>query len=225
LLAELQQRNDMTIKLATVNIVLDKNTSHNTSTTTSIELGDIDEILQHSETSKHDRDISTPILHTIKNMDNITNTDNWKPTLNNIIEETVYDINQQNDNINLTTPFVTSSKQQRSNIHKLDQHHNHIATAPNKGGLYRVQILSAQHDGGANRSVTSSKDLLLHFEDIPDYAINGVKEGEPAIVCTGRGFIPWRSNTGEIILVRSLYCPQASGTILSPSDINAQYSD
>jgi hypothetical protein len=73
--------------------------------------------------------------------------------------------------------------------------------------------------------VTSSKDLLLHYETIPDYAINGVKEGEPAIICIGKGYIPWRSNSGEIILVRCFYCPQASGTILSPSDINAQYSD
>jgi hypothetical protein len=52
-----------------------------------------------------------------------------------------------------------------------------------------------------------------------------VKEGEPAITCIGKGYIPWRSNSGEIILVRCFYCPQASGTILSPSDINAQYSD
>jgi dUTP pyrophosphatase len=38
-------------------------------------------------------------------------------------------------------------------------------------------------------------------------------------------YIPWRSNSGEIILIRCFYCPEASGTILSLSDINAQYSD
>lgn len=56
-----------------------------------------------------------------------------------------------------------------------------------KNGLYRIQIKSMQNDRGANRSVTVSKDLLVHYEDIEDFAVGGIKEGEPAIICTGKG--------------------------------------
>jgi hypothetical protein len=105
---------------------------------------------------------------------------------------------------------------------------NNIVTAQamDCNGIYRVNIHNAQNDGCDNRSVTLSKSLLIHFKEISDYGINGVKEGEAAIICTGRGFLPWRANSGEIILIRCLYwCADASGTIISPLDVNAQYVD
>jgi deoxyuridine 5'-triphosphate nucleotidohydrolase len=150
----------------------------------------------------------------------------WRPTLNRIVEETVYDVNTADGNIFIRDIHaITSGKKRRSRQHRQQQYERKITKAISENGIYRVQILSAQHDSGANRSVTSSKNILLHYEDIEDYAINGVKDGEPAIICTGKGYVPWRAKSGEIILFRCLYCPDASGTIISPSDINAQYSN
>jgi hypothetical protein len=169
-----------------------------------------------------------PIIHAFQNS-NTALRDQWQPNLNTIVEETIYDISVINDNVALKPTNISNGKKRRSRsdyIKRMEkQHQNRIQQAISRNGIYRVQIQSAQHDGGANRSVTANKDILLHFETIEDYAINGVKDGEPAIVCTGKGYIPWRANNGEMILVRCLYCPNASGTILSPSDINSQYSN
>jgi hypothetical protein len=172
--------------------------------------------------------INDPILNVFKQQGTFV-PGKWQPNLNTVIEEQVYDIDNINGVSCLKSKTITSGKKQRSWTNNLQKQKDHskanICKAITKNGLYRIQIQSAQNDGGANRLVTASKDLLIHYEDIEDYAIGGVKEGEPAIICTGKGYIPWRANSGEIILIRSLYCPHASGTILSPSDINAQYLD
>jgi hypothetical protein len=158
----------------------------------------------------------------------LTGSMDWTPRLNTIIEETSYDIDRIDDAMCLTAFNTASGKQRRQRKHNFERQkrklQRHISQAIDRNGIYRVHIHNAQNDGGANRSVTSSKDLLLHYENIDDYGINGVKEGEAAIVCTGRGFLPWRANSGEIILIRCLYCADASGTIISPSDVNAQYA-
>ena len=59
-------------------------------------------------------------------------------------------------------------------------------------GLYRAKIdtVSLQNDGGANRSCTNMKHLLLDFKEIDPYPIQGVKENAVAIYCTGFGFLP-----------------------------------
>jgi hypothetical protein len=115
--------------------------------------------------------------------------------LNTVIEEQVYDINSINGVSCLKSKTITSGKKQRSWNNNLQKQYDtskaNICKAITKNGLYQIQIQSAQNDGGANRSVMASKDLLVHYEDIEDYAIGGVKEGEPAIICTGKGYIPW----------------------------------
>ena len=166
--------------------------------------------------------LNDPILNMMKNTQSFT-PDKWRPNLNTVVEETVYDIHAVDNDVQLNTSLSTSSKRRRSSQRHRDQHVAKISNAIARNGIYRIQIVSAQHDGGANRSVTSSKDILVHYEPIDDYAINGVKDGEPAIVCIGKGYLPWRANTGEIILIRCFYCPNASGTIISPSDVNSQY--
>lgn len=168
-----------------------------------------------------------PVIHAFQS--STIATQSWSPNLNTIIEETVYNISHINNELVLNPMKINCGKKRRSqiesNIKHAKQHDNRIQQAISNNGIYRVQIQSAQHNGGANRSVTSNKQILLHYEKIKDYAINGVKEGEPAIICIGKGYIPWRANNGEMILIRCLYCPNASGTILSPSDINSQYSN
>jgi hypothetical protein len=217
-LAVLEQYNDKTIKPAAIKIVFDKDI-----TTNSTEV--ISESTDDSNISTFEEEKQGTSEAVINTVQSVYPSEKWKPGLNNIIEETSFQIQHIAEDGSKQLYPVTSAKRQRSMDTKVTKCENRIATAIKKGGLYRVNILSAQHDGGANRSVTSSKDLLLHYEQIADYAINGVKDGEPAITCIGKGYIPWRSNSGEIILVRCFYCPEVSGTILSPSDINAQYSD
>ena len=74
-----------------------------------------------------------------------------------------------------------------------------------------------QKDSGANRSVTSHKDLLLQCEEITPYPMGGVKEGV-AIYCIAKGYLPWHNDGGELFLVRCYYCKDVDGTILLPTD-------
>ena len=57
----------------------------------------------------------------------------------------------------------------------------------NNGGIYRLQldIVGAQHDNGANRSVTNNINLLINRKTIPPYRMNGVNGG---ITCTEKRF-------------------------------------
>jgi hypothetical protein len=129
----------------------------------------------------------------------------WKPSLNDVIEETIQDLHFSSSNATIPSQDHISNKCFCGRIHKynkeLASYHSKITTAISNGGIYRVRIQSAQNDGKANRSVTSQKDLLLHYQDIPDFAISGVKDGEPAIYCTGQGRIPWQANSSEILLI------------------------
>jgi hypothetical protein len=172
--------------------------------------------------------VNDPIINMVQTTQTNATT-SWHPNLNTIVEEMVYDLQQHYGKCEIMDMHISSGKKKRSRQHKLQsqrqEYESKIANAIPKNGLYRVQILSAQHDSGANRSVTACKDILLYYTDIEDYAINGVKDGEPAIVCTGKGYVPWRAKSGEIILIRCLYCPKASGTIISPSNVNSQYSN
>ncbi len=43
--------------------------------------------------------------------------------------------------------------------------------------------------------------------------------GELDIICTGIGYIPWRSQNGQTVLIKCYYSPNAPETIVSPSDI------
>ena len=82
-----------------------------------------------------------------------------------------------------------------------------------------------QNDGGANRSVTNCKHILIHYKSIEPYPINGINNNEPAIHCTGFGYIPWKSTSYDTLLIPCYYCLQATGTIISPTDIVFSHLD
>ena len=82
-----------------------------------------------------------------------------------------------------------------------------------------------QNDSGANRSVTNCRNILIHYKSNDPYPINGINCNEPAIHCTGFGYIPWRSTTGDTFLIPCYYCSQATGTIISPTDIVFSHLD
>jgi hypothetical protein len=49
-----------------------------------------------------------------------------------------------------------------------------------------------------------------------------MKEGEPALYCTGRGYLPWKDDNGKILLVQCYYLQDVAETIISPNDIVLQ---
>jgi hypothetical protein len=106
-----------------------------------------------------------------------------RASIHTIVQDTIFNIISKQGATKLI-PYIPNDQ------HQLP-HHSTISQAIKNDGIYRVRIQHAQNDGRANRSVTSSKSLLVHYQDIADYGINGVKEGETAITCTGQGFIPW----------------------------------
>ena len=169
-----------------------------------------------------------PIFQALKSSQSLLNS-SWAPQLNVIAEETIYDLKIALDKPIVKSTTHVSSKRHRGRIHQdcklRHQYESKIKSAIHNNGIYKTILNTAQNDSGANRSVTNQKHLLVNFRTIPRYAINGVNEGNPAIHCTGIGYLPWKADTGELLLVRCLYCKEASGTILSPSDINLQYQD
>ena len=74
-------------------------------------------------------------------------------------------------------------------------------------------------DGGANRSITNDRNMLVRYRNIKKYPMSGVAAGEPALICTGIGFIPWHDDNGEVVLVKCYYSEAAAETIVSPNDI------
>jgi transposase InsO family protein len=96
-----------------------------------------------------------------------------------------------------------------------------ILHSPNITGIYK-HCLRMQNDGGANRSITNQKHLLIWYENIKPYPINGVKDGEPALHCTGKGYLPWKDDNGRILLVQCYYSQDVAETIISPNYIVTQ---
>jgi hypothetical protein len=62
---------------------------------------------------------------------------------------------------------------------------------------YQIQV-----DSGANVSVTNNESLLINFKHIKRHALSGVTADQPALFATGIGYLPWRAESGETILVK-----------------------
>lgn len=87
-----------------------------------------------------------------------------------------------------------------------------------------IQIRKAQNDIGANASVTNNKDSIILYRDIAPYAVGGIQKDDPAITCTGKGYLLWKSKSGTNLLVPIYYCSEADGTIISPQSVQNLYS-
>jgi hypothetical protein len=74
-------------------------------------------------------------------------------------------------------------------------------------------------DGGANRSITNDCSLLINYKNVRKYPMNGVSSEGPALICTGVGFLPWKADTGEVLLIKTYYSANAAETIISPGDV------
>ena len=141
-------------------------------------------------------------------------TDHWsltpEPKIPTPTIKTASKHSQQKDSAINTTLDVLHDKMKLDNI-QLPIHH-------------KVQILRSQNDIGANTSVTNNKNALLLYQQIPPLHTNGVQEGDPAITCTGKGYIPWTSRENHTLLVPTYYCSQADGTIISPNSVQHLYN-
>jgi len=76
-----------------------------------------------------------------------------------------------------------------------------------------------QVDGGANRSLTNKKEYLSRYQSTQTYNIYGVTKDEIALQCTGKGYLPWHSDNGDILYIPCYYSPHAAETIISPTDV------
>ena len=142
-------------------------------------------------------------------------TQSWQPQLENIQEENYKEmrlIRRFNDD-----GIRRHHRRARDRYKKLEDKIQ-ANMKVNKGGIYRLQLdtVSAQHDNGANRSVTNNRNLLVGRKIITPYHMNGVNGG---ITCTEKGYIPWYSDNDQLIMVPCYYTPQVRGTIISPTDI------
>ena len=91
--------------------------------------------------------------------------------------------------------------------------------------LIHICTETIQNDTGANKAVTNNINLLYQYKNITPYPIGGVKADEVAITCTGEGLLPWETKEGDIIMVRTLYCKDVDGTIISPTTVVEQNKD
>ena len=72
---------------------------------------------------------------------------------------------------------------------------------------------------GDNTSVTDKNHLLINYKDISPYPIGGIEADEVAIICTGKGQIPWYSKKGHLNMADCLYSKECDGTIVTPTAV------
>jgi hypothetical protein len=49
--------------------------------------------------------------------------------------------------------------------------------------------------------------------------MNGIANGSPTLYCTGEGYLPWISDEGKTLQVKTFYSENTAETIISPNDI------
>ena len=135
-------------------------------------------------------------------------------------------------NPNKSIGYVATYKDNNSNIDHIDSSPLMIPDitstvhTTSSNGIYEMQLQPyLQNDGGANRSVTNCKHILYEYKDIQPYPIGGINNSDPAIYCTGHGYIKWYSPSKHLILISCYFSSQASGTIISPTDIVCSHID
>jgi hypothetical protein len=114
-------------------------------------------------------------------------------------------------------------KKRRGLIRKFNQHKNKLVEQQELRGLKRCRIV--QNDSGANRCITNEKGTLLKFKCIPALPIGGIEKGEPVLYATGKWYLSFRSNNGDILLIPCLYCSEAECTLISSIAITKHYGN
>ena len=161
-----------------------------------------------------------PVLNVLKNTLLGNRKVKWKSSLDTISEQRI-NKRANDDHVQVRENDVGISRKSRKTymgqLRKMAVQ-KHLAKIPSATGIYR-NVIKMQNDGGANRSVTNQRQNLIHFESIPPYPICGVKDGEPALHCTGKGYLPWTDDYGNLLIVPCYYSSDVADTIISPNDI------
>ena len=100
-----------------------------------------------------------------------------------------------------------------------------IKAATHQPDSTTVRIIPIQDDIGANQNVTHIRSIIHGYVDIEPYPIGGVKVDDIAIVCTGKGYLPWLSKEGVCTMVPILFSKEVDGTIVSPTTIVLHYKE
>ena len=137
------------------------------------------------------------------------------------------------DLVQLEKKFSNASvhKKRRGLSRRLSQRQRICMQQQDMRGLTRVKILhdnttlTMQNDPGSNRNICNKLNLLLNYKRIHRVPIGGIKKDQTAIYADGKGFFPWRSSNGDILLIEMLACPEAECTLLCPTAIVNQYPD
>ena len=72
----------------------------------------------------------------------------------------------------------------------------------------KINTTAMKNDGEANWLITNQKDILINCKNIADYRMRGVNED---VVCTAKGYIPWTSEEGIMVLVPCYYTKHVHG--------------
>lgn len=142
--------------------------------------------------------------------------------LNTIVEETEKNIKNE---IAPNSKPIHSSRKRKKSINK--QRNKSFASVKSYRVTAKVDArATGQNDTGANRNVTNDKSILMNYRDLKrSYPVSGIQADAIALQCTGIGYLPWRSETGEYIYIKTYYCKEAEGTIISPNAVARQYAD
>lgn len=81
-----------------------------------------------------------------------------------------------------------------------------------------VMSEAQQIDIGANICLTNRRDILQHCQQIRPFTIGSAEQGR-RMVSTTLGYIPLATTGDETIWAPTYYCPEASGTLISPDFI------
>ena len=91
--------------------------------------------------------------------------------------------------------------------------------SPTKDLMLNICKDTVQNNTGENNNVTDKKHLLVAYDDIEPYPIGGVKAEDVAIMCIGKGLLPWLSKEGKFTMVETLYGADVDGSSISPTTV------
>ena len=74
-------------------------------------------------------------------------------------------------------------------------------------------------NSGASDCITADKTLLKHYKNVKSRRINTADINSKDFIIEGEGYMDIKTANGEWLTVKTLYVPNASGTIISPTFI------
>ena len=79
--------------------------------------------------------------------------------------------------------------------------------------------IKVQMDSGASDCITADKTILKHFRNVKARKINTADINSQDCKIEGEGYMDLKTSNGEWLTIKTLYVPNASGTIISPTFI------